>query len=133
MKPEEIHENKRRNFVEKVNALCSFLCTEFGYIGPEHRFSRQDNGTVICDELIYKNEKIDRQISFYNGYHPVDYGFEIQFYMPSISTEASKREMVHYVLKEDQDIEQTYMYEAINILKEKYVSVILGESWINCS
>jgi hypothetical protein len=109
--------------------LFSFLCDEFGYSGPVHSFSQQPNGVVIADYLQYDNDEIDRRIILENAYHPVDYGFELQFFRPSISTRHADRFMAHFVLKVDQDVEQNYLESVATIAKDKYRKVITGEEW----
>ena len=123
------YEQRRQNFVAKVKAWFQFLGDDFGYEGPDHTVSRQANGVVTCDRLTYLNAAIDRQITFSNAYHPNDYGFEPQFYRPSISTAVANREMVHYALKENQDGAQTYLREAVALLKGKYSDVVAGRDW----
>ena len=123
------YETKRRNFIEQATLLFSFLCDEFGYSGPVHSFYQQPNGVVIADYLQYDNDEIDRRIVLENAYHPVDYGFELQFFRPSISTRHADRFMAHYVLKEVQDIDQSYLVEAAALAKDKYRKVIEGQEW----
>jgi hypothetical protein len=123
------HETRRRNFIEQATFLFSFLCDEFGYSGPLHSFYQQPNGVVIRDSLQYDNEEIDRRIVLENAYHPVDYGFELQFFRPSVSTRHADRFMAHYVLKEDQDVDQSYLPAVAALTKDKYRKVIDGEEW----
>jgi hypothetical protein len=123
------YETKRRNFIERGTLLFSFLCDEFSYSGPVHSFYQQPNGVVIADYLQYDNEEIDRRIVLKNAYHPVDYGFELQFFRPSVSTRHADRFMAHYVLKEEQDVEQSYLLGAAALAKDKYRKVIDGEEW----
>jgi len=129
MTPGEIHELKRQNFIENATRYFCFLCTELGYAEPVHSFSQQQNGTIILDKLEYDNKQIDRLVVIYNAYHPVDYGFEVQFYRPTMSLEHSDRVMAYWVLKEDQDIEQTYLEKAAETIKAKFYHVISGKKW----
>ena len=131
MKPRDRYEANRKNFIEKATEHFSFLCDDCGYLTPEHSFYQQPNGTIITDSLRYLNKSIDRLIVIYNAYHPVDYGFEIQFYRPSISIKNVDRVMVHHVLKEDQDVAQTYIENAAKLLRNKYLNIINGQEWIN--
>ena len=121
---------RRRNFREKVERKFAFLCSELGYAGPDHSVDEQQNGSVISEKLTYTNRSIDRQIVFYNAYHPVDYGFELQFFRPSISSEYSQRELIYYVLKEQQDDEQSYLEKVVGLLNDDYRSVITGKTWV---
>ncbi|MDJ0829209.1 MAG: hypothetical protein QNI92_05110 [Desulfobacterales bacterium] len=130
MKPGEIYALKRQNFVAKVTKYFGFLSKDYGYVGPEHDFHKQPNGTITCDSLMYTNTALDRQVVFYNAYHPVDYGFELQFYIPSISTEHADRVIAHYVLKENQDIGQTYLDDVVKLLKTDLVDVLTGQRWV---
>jgi hypothetical protein len=123
------YEAKRRNFVEQATLRFGFLCDEFGYSRPVHSFHQQPNGVVIADYLQYDNDEVDRRIILENAYHPVDYGFELQFFRPSVSTRHADRFMAHYVLKEDQDVEQSYLESAARLAKEKYRKVIAGDEW----
>jgi hypothetical protein len=123
------HESKRNNFLEQATFLFSFLRDEFGYSGPVHSFHQQPNGIVIADNLQYDNEQIDRRIVLQNAYHPVDHGFELQFYRPSVSTRHADRFLAHYVLKEEQDIQQSYLHSVAVLAKDKYRRVINGEDW----
>ncbi len=121
---------RRRNFIEKVNRKFAFLCSEFGYVGPQHSVDEQQNGSVISEKLTYTNRSVDRQIVFYNAYHPVDYGFELQLFRPSVSSEYSQRELIYYVLKEQQDDEQSYLEAVVGLLNDDYCSIITGKTWI---
>jgi len=56
------------------------------------------------------------RITISNAYHPVDYGFEINLTDLRTGTE----EMIHHVLKENQDIEQDYLKKASEFLKTGY-------------
>jgi hypothetical protein len=125
------YETRRRNFIEQAMKHFEFLCIEFDYSQPEHSLHQQPNGVVIADSLDYLNVKIDRLIVLWNAYHPVDYGFELQFFRPSISTRHADRFIAHYVLKEDQDIEQSYLPEVAALAIDKYRKVIEGEEWPN--
>ena len=126
----EIYEAKRKKFVIKTLEYFNFLCTDYSFDRPEHEKSIQENGVILKDSLKYNNNINDRLIIISNAYHPIDYGFEICFYIPSKSTKHSDRKIVYHVLKENQDIEQTYLTEAAIILKRDFDSQIKGESWI---
>ena len=131
MLPGEEYELRRKNFIEKSRHFFGFLCDEFGYSDPAHSFYEQANGTIISDSLEYSNASLDRLIVLYNAYHPNDYGFEVQFFRPSISVAHADRVMAHYLLKEDQDIEQTYLEDAARLVREKYLDVISGRGWFD--
>jgi hypothetical protein len=62
----------------------------------------------------------------YNAYHPNDYGFEVHFFRPSFSVAHVGRIMVHHVIKEDHDIEQTFLEDAARLLREKFPNLISG-------
>lgn len=131
MKKKEEYQLKRKNFIEKSIKFFNYLCDEFEYLPPIHSTYKQPNGVIITDSLEYLNESIDRLVIICNAYHPVDYGFEVQLYRPSISTNPPDRIMVYPVLKEDQDIEQAYIEKAAEFVREKYTEVLLGNEWIN--
>jgi len=118
MDPGERHNLKRKNFIEKATRYFRFLSDTCGYNGPDHSYHQQPNGSITSESLKYINTSIDRLIVLNNSYHPVDYGFEVQLYRPSISTNSADRLMVYGVLKEDQDIDQTYLESAARIVKE---------------
>ena len=50
-------------------------------------------------------DRNDKKLTLLNAYHPVDYGFEINL----TKKENRETEIIHYVLKEKQDIEQNYL------------------------
>ena len=129
MTPKEAYDFKRKCFIEKTIKYFNFLVTDFGYKEPFHKISQQENGTEILDEFIYENRNVDRLVTVSNAYHPVDYGFEICFYKPSISTAYGKREMVYYLLKDDQDIEQSYLEQAARTLKDDFDIYLKGYKW----
>lgn len=119
----------RKNFIEKALHHFRFLCDDHRYADPQHSFDQQANGSIISDRLAYANASIDRLVVLYNAYHPVDYGFEVQFYRPSVSVNSSDRLMVYWVLKEDQDVDQSYLANAAKTVKEKYIEIIAGQRW----
>lgn len=82
-----------------------FLTSEFDFDKPNYTFSEQSNGTVIADIFEFNNSDNNLRITISNAYHPVDYGFEIN--LTDLNTGAE--EMIHHVLKENQDIEQSYL------------------------
>lgn len=111
MSPGEIYEIKRNNFIEKTKRHFDFLVTELDFDAPTHKFHEQENGNITRDEFQY--EGLNKKITVLNAYHPVDYGFEI-----NLSDKLSgKTEMIYYVLKEKQDIEQSYLENAADYLK----------------
>ena len=120
---------KRLNFITNAKIYFAFLHSNYGYNEPIHVEKKQENGFVLSDELSYSNINTNRIISLKNSYHPVDYGFELCVYNVLLSTLHKDRKMVYYILKEDQDVEQTYLEEAAVILKENYIDQILDEKW----
>ena len=115
---------RRQNFIEKVQILFNYLTQEYGYTpGQLEQFE-------WTDEISYENKSIDRKVILSNSYHPVDYGFEIQWYRPSISTKHSDREFQIFVLKEDQSDEQEYLLDAAERLRDQFEKIIKGENWI---
>jgi len=131
MNRKEAYDLKRKNFIENSMNIFRFICKDYGYLDPVHSFSQHPNGVITSDSLEYRNGSIDRLVVIYNAYHPNDYGFEVQFYCPSISTLISDKVMVYHVLKEDQDIDQSYLKKAARHIQENYQSVLLGNDWLN--
>jgi hypothetical protein len=109
----EKHEYKREKFIDNTLKYFKFLETEFEYSKPNHSFHKQENGTVITDKIEYKNISLNKKIVISNNYHPNDYGFEINI----IDEESGRKEMLFYVLKEEQDIKQEYLKEQGEALK----------------
>lgn len=130
MRPEEAFNFKRNNFMVKALKYFNFLVSEFGYSEPTHKFWQQENGSITRDQFKYENLVANRGISIVNAYHPADYGFEIIFYKPNNNTPRQTEEMVYYILKEDQDIEQSYLEQAAKTLKNDFVGIIQGQEWI---
>ncbi len=114
--PKEIYDTKRRNFVNKTKLYFEFLTSEFHFDEPIYKFSEQPNGTVIKDKFEFNNSDKNLKITISNAYHPVDYGFEIN--LTDLNTGAE--EMIHHVLKENQNIEQSYLEKAAEFLKTGY-------------
>ena len=109
----EIYEYKRKNFINNTQKYFKFLETEFEFIKPNHRFSEQENGTIIADYIEYENTLLNKKVVISNHYHPVDYGFEIHV----IDMENGMKKGLCYVLKEKQDIKQEYLKEYVEMLK----------------
>ena len=114
MTPGEIHNLKRKNFIEKTKKYFEFLVLEYGYNKPNHIRSQQPNNVIIRDKFIYKG--YDKTIIILNAYHPVDYGFQINL----IHNQTGQTQMIHYVLKENQDVEQSYLKKASEFLKNRF-------------
>ena len=114
----------RQNFIEKTQVFFKYLINDYGYtfLGIEQ--------SDWSDKLTYENAAIDRKVVFSNSYHPADYGFEIQWYRPSVSTNHSDREFQIYVLKENQDDDQEYLAKSAEQLRNQYFGIIKGENWI---
>ncbi len=123
------HHLKRRNFIAQATEHFRFLCVRHGYTGPEHTFTQQANGSITSDALTYTHPSIDRLIVLRNAYHPVDYGFEVQFYRSSISTQPADGVLVFGVLKEDQDVAQSYLEKAARAVKDRFTRTIDGHEW----
>lgn len=120
---------RRENFVLKIPQYFNFLVEDFGYLMTEHQVSQQDNGFILSDNFSYENLAVDRLITLRNAYHPVDYGFELCLYKPSVSKMNKDREMVYFRPKEQQDLDQTYLKEASRCLKDDFCQYITGERW----
>jgi len=131
MNRKEAYDLKRKNFTENSMNLFHFLCEDYGYLDPVHSFSQQPNRVITSDSFKYLNDSVDRLVVIINAYHPIDYGFQVMLYRPSISTLYSEGVMVYYVLKEDQDINQTFLTDASQFVRDNYDSVLLGNDWIN--
>jgi hypothetical protein len=129
MNAKEEYETKRKNFRSKALELFGFLVGEFGYSKPILTKAEQKNGVVISDRFEYRNESIDRLILVHNDYHPVDYGFAIEIYRPSISERYGDGILAFHILKEDQDINQWYLLEAAKVFRDQYQEVIAGRDW----
>lgn len=109
----EKYEYKREKFIYNTQKYFKFLETEFEYSKPNHSINKQENGTVITDKVEYKNILLNKKIVISNSYHPNDYGFEINI----IEEENGRKEMLFYVLKEEQDIKQEYLKGQSEALK----------------
>ena len=109
----EKYQYKREKFIENTQKYFKFLETEFEFSKPNHSFYKQENGTVISDKIEYENITLNKKIVLSNNYHPYDYGFEINI----IDEESGTKEMLFYVLKEEQDIKQEYLKEQSEALK----------------
>ncbi len=129
MTPGEHYTGKRTNFIAKTYAHFAFLTVEFGYDSPIHTEGIQPNGVVISDQIEYRNSVANRVIHITNAYHPVDYGFTIEFTDPTRSTHHTDREMVKLVMKEDQDQEQSYLEQAAKELRANFEAQIRGTAW----
>jgi hypothetical protein len=130
MTPGEIYDFKRKNFIDKTTENFRYLVESFGYSQPTHKTSKQDNGVIILDEFQYENKLTDRLVTISNAYHPVDYGFEICAYRPSISTNHPDREMLIIIYKEKQDAEQAYIPTVAKRLKDEFGDILTGTKWV---
>jgi hypothetical protein len=130
MNPAEEYEFKRQNFIENTRKCFMFLVKDFGYSEPIYKFYQQENGTIIEDEFRFENIIVDRLLIVSNAYHPYDYGFEVNFYRPSVASSYEHREMRIYIKKEEQDLEQTYIEQAAIELR-KYREVLTGVKWFD--
>ena len=109
----EIYCTKRKNFVNMTKFYFEFLTSKFDFSGPNYTSSKQSNGVIIIDEFEFINTIKNLKITISNAYHPVDYGFEIN--IADLNT--GMEDMIYHVLKENQDIEQSYLEKASNFLK----------------
>ena len=116
MTPEEIYHTKRENFIAQSIAHFGFLVSVYKYDSPVHRIFKQANGVVTCDEFEYVGSL--KTIIIHNAYHPVDYGFEINI----IDHLTKDSDMVYHVLKERQDMEQSYLPKAADFLRSLLAS-----------
>lgn len=116
-------EKRRSNYIKKAKEHFAFLIHDY-----EYELTEQESSDT-SDELHYLNKKNDRLIVLSNQYHPNDYGFEVQFYKPSTSTNHPDREMPLYRLKEDQDEDSNFLSEMALSLEENFKDEILGLSW----
>ncbi len=106
MTPGEIYDLKRNNFIDKTIENFKYLVNDFGYSGPTHRIGQQDDGTIILDEFHYENKLADRLVTVSNAYHPVDYGFEICVYRPSISKIILTEKCYYFYLKKSKTLDK---------------------------
>lgn len=115
MKPGEIYDSKRNNFISKTKRLFDFLISEFDFEEPNYTFYKQPNGTITMDKFIYEGK--NRSIIISNAYHPNDYGFEINL----TDKRTERMEMVHHMVKEKQDMEQSYLEHAAQLLNKMLI------------
>lgn len=113
MTPGEIHNTKRQNFITKSRLYFDYLQTEFHFNGPTYSYYKQPNGSVITDTFEFDHSSNHLKISIKNAYHPADYGFEIKV----TDLRSGMTDMIHYILKEDQDVDQTYLQRAAAVLR----------------
>ena len=112
MTPGELYELKRMNFIKETKSNFDSLLKSLDFSEPRHEEFKQDNGTVLNDEIIYLNTDKNIEIIFSNSYHPVDYGMEINI------AKGTEKEMIYFKLKEEQDIEQSYIKATTKIVLE---------------
>lgn len=120
---------KRENFCNGVKDWFLFLQTDFGYRSEGPRASTQPNGSVIRDTFTFANSERDRVIKISNAYHPVDYGFEINCYRPSVSLNPGDGFLAALKVKEEQDLAQVYLEGLAREFRETYDRLIRGVSW----
>ena len=117
MTPGEVNDTLRNNFVEKAKEYFEFLNSELHFEGPNHRFYEQANGSITRDELRYENQH--SILVIINAYHPVYYGFEI-----NLTDKLTVRtKMLYHVLKEEQDIEQSYLKKVVEDFRKKNLQI----------
>lgn len=113
MTPGEIYDLKRKNFIAKSQFLFHFLVVEFNFNKPVHEFYEQENGTIIFDSITFEQERV--RVILKNAYHPVDYGFELIV----DSERFVEPKMIFWKLKEDQNVQQDYLVEAVECLRNQ--------------
>jgi hypothetical protein len=114
MTPIEVYQSKRKHFIENTLKYFHFLVSEYNYAKQEHETILQENGAIILDQFKYMNAKNEMQIIISNQYHPYNYGFSIEICDPK--NESGEAKIIYYKLKEEQDIEQSYIAEAAESL-----------------
>lgn len=124
MQPLENYSLKRKNFVEKCQSVFYFLIDEMKYYPPE----------VIqeeySDHVSYINVQGTRWLTFSNAYHPSDHGFT--FRIAKVENGILLQEVTAlYLLKEEQDTDQSFLLEAREAALKSLHSIIAGESWFN--
>ena len=122
MKHKELYDLKRENFKKESLKHFRFLIDNLGYNEPTFDESIQPNGTVISDTIEYKNPKKMKTIRIENHYHPVDYGFEFNLWNSLTDLNHSDRNMLEYYLKEEQDVEQSYIEKITRLIKTKHLN-----------
>jgi len=110
MRTREIHERNRKNFIEKTQKYFEFLVSDFGFEKPNHIIHD------YSDKFEFENKKTNKKLIILNSYHPVDYGFEINL----SDLKSGSEEMLHNVIKENQDVEQNYLESASELLKKGF-------------
>lgn len=108
----------------------SFLTSEFGYGQPLHKAYQQENGAITRDDISYENPAAGRVVLITNAYHPYDYGFEMNVRRLDTALSWEDKQMLYYVLKENQDLEQSFIESAAQLLKDKFAQVLRGEEWM---
>lgn len=127
--PGQIYDLKRQNFKNKTLESFRFLLTDFDYEEPIYKFSQQENGTVISDSFYFKNPNLNRVIAVKNQYHPYDYGFSIEIGFLNNFVETNVGKLLLYKLKEEQDIDQTYIKEFAEKFRNEFDSQINGSEF----
>lgn len=126
--PGETYDLKRQNFKNKTLEFFQFLVTDFKYEEPIYKFHQQENGTIISDSFFYINSKINRVIAVKNHYHPYDYGFSIEIGLLDNYVETNVGKLLLYKLKEEQDIEQSYIKELVEKFRNDFSLQINGSA-----
>ena len=124
MTNKEIYDLKRENFKNESLKHFRFLVTDLGYNQPKLSDYTQPNGTILSDAIEYKNLKQKKTVRIKNSYHPVDYGFEFKLWNSITDLNPHDGEMLEYVLKEAQDVEQTYIKKVADLIRKKHISKI---------
>ncbi|WP_192820951.1 hypothetical protein [Rufibacter sp. LB8] len=129
MNIKEQYDAKRKNFIEKSLRFFECLSTDYGYDKPTHTESKQPNGVIIYDQIEYINKAAERVVRVSNAYHPVDYGFEIRIVNTTPPETHLGGQLVYFVLKEDQDVEQDYLEKAASLLLSDFEKYLTGKEW----
>ena len=121
MTNKEIYELKRENFKNESLTHFRFLVTDLGYDEPKLSDYTQPNGTTTSDIIEYKNLEQKKTVQIKNSYHPVDYGFEFNLWNSITDLNRGDGNMLEYVAKEEQDVEQTYIKKVADLIKDKHL------------
>jgi hypothetical protein len=102
-------------FISKTKEAFTFLTTNFNYGEPTDESGLSKYRHI----LVYRNKASLHIIEVLNAYHPVDYGFEVNFYHSEADRKNRKKtEMVYYKLKEDQNPDLKFIEEGATKLKD---------------
>ena len=129
----ESSEYKKRckNFRDKARASFNYLIEEFNY-ELKHESDRSKSGSIIVDTLIYTNKKRSRIIKISNSFHPKDYGFQLTILDTSqIQNKVMSEKLLFNTLLINQDVNQNYIEQTAEKLKEYYSDAIEGKTFFD--